>query len=473
MSIIYNKKVSVEFNRNDELVLDGQSRICNWFYNKLLSECKDDYENHNNEKQLLSGRNLRNYGVTLKEEYPFLKTVHSSVLKEPSTRLKKSYDSFFAGNTGYPNYRSWKNKWFSLVYDEPDKGWELRDDGTKIALALGKIPDMPKEKGCANPYIVGQLKEKVELQPGELLKTFSLVKQHGKFYAVFAVERCSNEELEHKAKMTEYRKLCNQMKKDGKDKSELPKAPKLETEDAEIPEDCKWIAIDPNHENFFVGVDYMGRNIRFEKLAMIKYWDNVIDRLKSMRDVCQKNYRKYTTESGSKYTVHSPRWNRLNRALEAAYDARREQIKSALYSISHLLYDEYDLVCIGDYTPTNDTAPYDTMKRSMLNQEQIGSFRRTLEWVATKRGKFYLLIDERNTTKECCNCGYEEKKDLNVRGYTCPQCGTKVKRDSGSAVNIGKKAKRYFDMNKYKNNLSNFTHKGKVLYSRKATINPV
>ena len=159
--------------------------------------------------------------------------------------------------------------------------------------------------------------------------------------------------------------------------------------------------------------------------------------------------------------------------MEAAYDARREQIKSALYSISHVLYDEYDLVCIGDYTPTNETAQYDTMKRSMLNQEQIGSFRRTLEWVATKRGKFYLLIDEHNTTKECCNCGYEEKKDPNVREYTCPKCGTKVKRDSGSAVNIGKKAKRHFDMGKYKNNLSNFTHNGKVLYSRKATIKPV
>ena len=122
MSIIYNKKIEVIFNKNDVPILDGQSRICNWLYNKLLNECINDYKNNNNQKHLLSGRNLRDYGVSLKAEFPFLKTVHSSVLKEPSTRLCKAYDGFFNGRSGYPHYRSWKNKWFSLVYDEPNKG---------------------------------------------------------------------------------------------------------------------------------------------------------------------------------------------------------------------------------------------------------------------------------------------------------------------------------------------------------------
>ena len=40
----YNKKVEILFEKEDELILDGQSKICNWLYNKLLDICKKDYE---------------------------------------------------------------------------------------------------------------------------------------------------------------------------------------------------------------------------------------------------------------------------------------------------------------------------------------------------------------------------------------------------------------------------------------------
>ncbi|MGU8836452.1 RNA-guided endonuclease InsQ/TnpB family protein, partial [Clostridium perfringens] len=70
----------------------GQSKICNWFYNQLLDACIKDYKNNNNSLKLLDGRNLRNYGTTLKDEYKFLNTVFSSVLKEPSSRIKNAYN---------------------------------------------------------------------------------------------------------------------------------------------------------------------------------------------------------------------------------------------------------------------------------------------------------------------------------------------------------------------------------------------
>ncbi|GAA3329009.1 hypothetical protein GCM10020331_075310 [Ectobacillus funiculus] len=55
-----------------------------------------------------------------------------------------------------------------------------------------------------------------------------------------------------------------------------------------LPTDISWIALDPNHKNFFVGVDHEGNSIEFTKLQMIKYWDTTIDTLKSLRDVCEK-----------------------------------------------------------------------------------------------------------------------------------------------------------------------------------------
>lgn len=467
MSSIYNRKIEVEFKQEDIFILDGQSKICNWFYNQLLDACRNDYKYNGGAKKLLSGRNLRNYGTSLKEEHKFLNTVFSSVLKEPSTRLKKAYEKFFKEGAGYPKYRSWKKKWFSLVFDEPNKGWEVKEDGKTLSVSLGNIPNLPKEKGKQNPSVLGILKEKLELEENELLKTFSLVKQQGKFYAIFTVEKCSIEELEFKDIMSKYRKDCNLAKKESR---ELPEKPVFEKEEIIIPEDSKWIALDPNHKNFFVGVDYKGDSIEFKKLQMVKYWDKVIDNLKSKRDICQKNYRKRKTENGTKYTIHSPRWNRLNHALNIAYNKRREQIKTALFSISHELYKQYDLVIIGDYTPTNGTAPFKNMKRSMLNQEQIGSFRKTLKWVAEKENKYYLMVSEKNTTKNCCVCGNQEKKAPDVRKFTCESCKTIIMRDSNSAVNIAKKANFCLDIEKYKHKLNLFTYTGKALYGRKTQI---
>ncbi|WP_445506561.1 hypothetical protein [Niallia sp. 03190] len=270
MSLIYNKKIQVIFTKEEELILDGQSKICNWLYNQLLDACEKDYKENNNSLKLLEGRNLRDYSVSLKEKYPFLNTVFSSVLKEPSTRLKKAYQSFFKGDTRYPKFRSWKKKWFSLVFDEPNKGWKIQNNGTQISISLGNIPGMETEKGKRNPSIIGNLKEKMEVREDEILKTFSLCKQQGNhFYAVFTVERCTKKEMEFKQVMSVYRKEYNLAKKENREK---PPKPKFKEETVVIPKNVTWIALDPNHKNFFVGVDFKGNSIEFQKLKMMKYW---------------------------------------------------------------------------------------------------------------------------------------------------------------------------------------------------------
>ena len=77
-----------------------------------------------------------------------------------------------------------------------------------------------------------------------------------------------------------------------------------------------FLSIDPNHKNFFVGINNKGENIEFEKITQIQYFDKVIDEIKSKRDKCKK---------GSK------RWKRLNRAIDKTYHKRQEQIKSMCY----------------------------------------------------------------------------------------------------------------------------------------------
>ncbi|MEK5392709.1 hypothetical protein NSQ59_20335 [Margalitia sp. FSL K6-0131] len=304
MSLTYTKKIQIEFSKNDEIILDGQSKICNWLYNQLLDACQKDYYENNNSLKLLEGRNLRNYGVSLKKSHPFLNSVFSSVLKEPSTRLLKAYKSFFKGDSRYPKHRSWKNKWFSLVFDEPNKGWEILKEGKAVSISLGNVPGLAKQKGKKNPSIIGKLKEKVELGDEEKFKTFSLCKQQGnKFFAIFTVERRSKTEMEYKKTMSKYRIQCKQSKKLNEPS---PQKPSLIKQETNIPDNLKWISLDPNHKNFFVGVDYEGNSIEFKKLLMINYWDKKIDQIKAKRDICKKQYKmkKANMEILIPFTVH-------------------------------------------------------------------------------------------------------------------------------------------------------------------------
>jgi len=392
----FNRKVEVIFSEEDKQILHSQSKICNWLYNQLLELCKYDYYENNNKNKLLSGRNLRNQVPRLKEDYPFLKTVHSSVTKNTALRLKEAYKKFFKeDDINPPKFRAWKKKWFSLYYDEPNKGFKVFDNN-RLQISLGV------NKENQRLQVTGKLKEPLNLRPNDKIQTFRLCKQQGgRFYAVFTIER-------------------QPIKEQSQNYS-------------------RWVAIDPNHKNFFTAIDYQGNSFEFKKLPQLKYWDKIIDKLKSKRDKALRKAKKRKSKGDKVYFLTSKRWERLNEALDKAYHRRREQIKQAMYAIANDLAKRYDYVAIGNYTPSTDTAIYDNMHRSMLNQEVIGQFRNILIWVFERSNKRGAVVDEKNTTKECCICGHEEKKEPEVRKFICAKCGTNLSRDINSAVNIAKK----------------------------------
>jgi putative transposase len=177
VSVKFNRKVELYFSKEDILALDGQSKICNWLYNQLVQITRDDYKN-GSPLELLKDRNLRDYATKMKEEHPFLRTVHSSPLKNTALRLKDAYDRFFNGQNGYPKFRSWKEKWFSLYYDEPKKGFKLLDSKT-IQITFGK------DESGNQLRIKGTLKKPFFIKENEMIKTFRVCKQQGsRFYGM-------------------------------------------------------------------------------------------------------------------------------------------------------------------------------------------------------------------------------------------------------------------------------------------------
>lgn len=397
-------KIPLVFESEKMRILDGHSNICIWLYNQLLekaSQLKEAYKTSQDPqigKQLYSPRGLRNLVPKMKQEHPFLKVVHSSVLKNVALRLtdaiKRQKES--KKNTykiKWPRFKSRKVEWFSLFYDEPTKGFYV--EGNTLHLSLGMGEDR-KQKSLEL-----QLKEAALLKDKKI-RNLRIICELDLYYAVFTIEKSLVETKEIK----------------------------------------KIIACDPNHKNFFYGVDVEGHAIEVASPKWLKSRDAQLDELQAKRDRCDKKSCKVEitdkqgSATGKYYYKPSRRWKSLDRALKKSYRKRREQTKTFMFTLAHQLVASYDCIGIGDYAPKK--LGYSTkMRRAMNNRSLHGKFKDVLSWVGKKSGKTVIVYDEKGTTKTCHDCHTELQSSLKpcIRKWQCPGCGRKHHRDENAAIN--------------------------------------
>lgn len=397
--MLMTEKVLLDPTPTQKKWLWTMSIIATILYNIALEQRKGWWLRYHNLKTGINYKFQNAQLVDLKEGFPEFNCLYSLVAQEVLRLLQKNFKSFFQRLRNQkkkgeevtarpPRFKSSKI-FFTLSYLQ--SGFALR--GGKLVLS-GGMEDYIDKKGRNKSR---QHREVIQIAGYRKLPddihSLTITHDDGKFYANLTYE-------------------VKPMK-------------------VEIVRPLKTITFDPGVKTFLTGADDSGRLIEFQSLIRraTKYFDQEIDKVKSLRDRCKKGSR---------------RWKRLGRTLHILHQRRNAQINDELHSIAKLLAEgEWDIVGVGNPDKLSMVSEdpekghgNQSINRAVQNNWPLKKWIRFLDYKLEYRGKLYLPVDEKYTTQECNHCGHRVKLDPSVRVYQCPKCGMVLGRDENSAINM-------------------------------------
>lgn len=168
-----------------------------------------------------------------------------------------------------------------------------------------------------------------------------------------------------------------------------------------------------------------------------------------MRGGYPRYYRQYETKLSkaqralSRMEKGSNNWRKQKIKVARIHEKITDSRKDFLHKTANRIISTADCVCVEDLDMRSMSQSLKLGKSTMDNG--WGMFRAMLEYKLEEQGKRMVKVDRFYPSSQLCStCGYKngDTKDLSVREWTCPECGTRHDRDINAATNIRNEGKR-------------------------------
>lgn len=133
----------------------------------------------------------------------------------------------------------------------------------------------------------------------------------------------------------------------------------------------------------------------------------------------------------------SNNYHKQRKKIAKVYEKITNIRKDNLHKISHQLISDNQVIVSENLKVSNMVKNHNLAKS--ISDCSWYELTRQLQYKAEWNNRDYIKIDTYFASSQLCNtCGYKNKemKNLAVRKWTCPQCGTVHDRDINAAINI-------------------------------------